>query len=217
MNHLPTIAQLLVLIVIACLRRVFLFFAEAPFPEVLFISLAFHAVSRFDLSNGRIRIAVSASARGAGLLALLSFCLAAYFIEEPSGVEDIGHYVGLGFRGLLLLLTAQGVTAIALGIKGWATWLVCLPFVWVSAAFRWMYRHWPRSIFRRRTPLIQALPPKPPPTLAERVSEAKQEFEATVKTIRGAGLDADEQEIALLNARQKYLRTLHGVLKHEVP
>lgn len=182
----------------------------------MFLAGAVHLCSRLNMNSTGYHHGSSPKARVVGLLASLAFCIAAYAWTKPRG-DDLSHYTGLGFRGVLVMLTVEGTAAILFTALGWVTSVITgvIRRMWkvVSRLFRSIASV---RLFRRRRAYAPP-PPAPPPTFNERIEQAKRDFAAKCETLQAAGLDEDELELALLTERQKYVRRLQEIVSHEVP
>lgn len=212
MNQHEELGRLLPSLGAVLCRSIFEFFAESSLPAILLIAVSFHAVNRFVCSHVHLRLPVAQCTRAIGLVALLAFGLATYFVTDLSYSDDFGQFLSIAFRAYLVFITAEGVAAGIVAIGGGVWWLLHQPFRCLSTVSTFIYRRIPRLPPHTAKP-VKPPPPQPPPSLRDHIAQAKQEFEATVQTLHAAGLDADELEVAILDARQKYLRSLHGVLK----
>jgi hypothetical protein len=191
------------------------FFAKTELSSLLFLAVVVHAIGRCVAGRPEW-------ARRIGLLSCLAFCLHGYGTTRLAG-SVVDHYASLGFRAVLALLIVQGAAAMTLTSLGWA-WTVAM---WPCRSLDWklfllrlrLARLWARLVraLRRRTITpLPVPPPAPLPTLRDIVEQAKRDYEATCSSLRSAGLDEDELGSALLFARQKYLRRIHGVMKGDV-
>lgn len=165
--------------------------------------------------------------RSVALMTLL-YGLYAYGAYEPLSAED---YVHVTLRCLLVAGLANGLLALPLATIDFAR-----VHVFVPTGERWRLRAQERTLRKEEARQQRehekwlkqkqiedeerkrelALQP-PPPTRAERIKSAaalaRQEFQAEAEAIRSAGLDEDEQDVALLEAQQKRSRRLKEIMR----
>lgn len=196
-------------LILTFLRGSYTFFAETAFPNLIFLA----CIVCVGRSIGHVRYSPSARwARTAGLLTFLAFCLYAYITAERPATETVPLFA-LGVRGVLALVIVDGTAALILPSIAWLWSMAMKPFRFLRRRVAALWRRISHARLPSPTPQPIAPHPEPSPPLHVRVEQLKREYESTCETLRTAGLDADELDVALDFARQRYLRRLYEITR----
>ena len=195
-------------------ERAYGVFAEATLTSLIFLAIVFHAAGRSIATQLSTSGRYSAWARVLATVGVGCFSLIGCVTREwPHG--DMEGYLSLGFRAWLVFIIIEGLFAVILPIVGRLASTIAAPVRWLRKRLPGISTRLPRLSLRRRAIQPPALPSEPP-TFKTRVEQAKREYEDACQTLRSAGLDDDELDSATLEARQKYVRQLQGILADEV-
>jgi hypothetical protein len=154
--------------------------------------------------------------------AFVSYALYGFHRFQPTTTEDL---VGIVVRGLFAAGLVLGLSWIVLAGPGFFYKRIFLPWrraLQASAELRaWEQKQLNERLeaqrradeeYHRQQEALANTPPRSE-RVQRAIQEAKVDYETECAVLRAAGLDADELDSALLNARTKYMRHLKEIIE----
>ena len=196
-------------------RTGFEFLRESEVMNLLVLAFILYCVGRYLTG---IQSRLRAWSKSLAYFSFLAFFIWHYAEDTPSEVSAL---VAIGFRVFVSSFTIFGILTIVLpiiarlwsGFVVWPYWVVCRLMYSVRQKLEEWHRRSLRRREERRLRRAQRRMPSRAQYLRQSAGQARQDFALDCELIRSAGLDADEQEAVLIDAKRRLVRRLHGILQ----